>query len=163
MERIAIEAELSRVLQAPETNALAKQSTQSLNATQLKQLGELMKQTKQSFPNQEIPRETLDMWFPAWMTLATAYGMAAVERALREHMLASRFFPQPAELRERLEAMRPARANVYVPSTRREFARLVGSAIAARVSEPTVVEVEKQYGAESARLYRAKLERERRG
>ncbi len=121
-----------------------------------------MEQTKVSYPNQEIPPETVEMWFPAWMTLALGFGMPALEAALRGHMLSSRFFPHPAELRERLEAMRPAQASVFVPTTRREVARLCGAAIAERMSEMTVEGVAEQYGAESARLYRAKLEAERR-
>jgi hypothetical protein len=121
----------------------------------------LMDQAKASYPSQEIPADTAAMWAPAWATLAIRYGMPALRMALQALMLESRYFPHPAELRERLEALKPAPAKVYVPTTRREHARACGEAFAARVDEMTVEEVARLYGAESARLYRKKLEAER--
>jgi hypothetical protein len=58
--------------------------------------------------------------------------------------------------------MRPAQASVHVPSTQREVARLCGAAVAERMSEMSVEDVAEHSGAESARLYRIKLEGERR-
>jgi len=75
-------------------------------------------------------------------------------------MLESRWFPLPAELRERLEAMTPAKPYVFVPMTRREIARLCGASVAERFGESSVEEVARMYGQESARLYRAKLQAE---
>lgn len=157
------EVALDRILRAPETSALAQQSRARLTNSELSQLEALMTQTKASYPAQEIPPETVEMWAPAWMALAIQYGLPAIRAALQAHMLASRFFPHPSEVRESLEALKPARDNVYVPSTRREVARLCGAKFAAGISEMTVEDVAEQYGPESARLYRAKLEAERRG
>jgi hypothetical protein len=45
----------------------------------------------------------------------------------------------------------------------KEMDRLCGSALAEQMSEMTVEDVERHYGVESAKLYRSKLEAERRG
>lgn len=166
MERIAASATeimLERVLRAPATGDLARPSEARLSDSDLDQLQALMTQTKAAFPAQEIPPETMDMWAPAWMALALKYGLDSIRTALQAHVMESRFFPLPAELRERLEASRPRRANVFVPTTRREWARLVGDAVAAGMSELSVEDCARVYGADSAKLYRAKLEREGRG
>ena len=78
-------------------------------------------------------------------------------------MLVSKFFPLPSELREHLEALTPRRSPVYVPNTRREVAKLCGWKVAESMSEMTVEEVEKHYGTESAKRYKAKLDAERGG
>jgi uncharacterized protein YdaU (DUF1376 family) len=49
---------------------------------------------------------------------------------------------------------------VYVPKTRRETAKLVGVDVAAKLGEMSVEDCERIYGADSARLYRAKLKAE---
>jgi hypothetical protein len=155
------DAALDKILRAPETNSLARQSGKSLTRTEVQQVGMLMEQTKNSYPSQAIPEETVAMWAPAWIALSTFYGIPAMKKALERHMLASRYFPHPADLREHLEAQKTLGASVYVPSTRREVAKLCGGAVAAKLSEMTVEDVERHYGSESARLYRAKLEAER--
>lgn len=159
----ATEAMLEKVLRAPETDALVRQSGPSLNAMQIKQVAMLMEQTKQSYPNQEIAAETTEMWFPAWVALVLKYGIAAMETALRGHMMESKFFPHPSELRDRMEAFRPPKANVFVPLTRREVLKLCGPAVALKMTQESVESVEQAYGAESAKLYLAKLRREERG
>ena len=143
-------------------SALAtKQSRMCLDDYALEQLALLMEQTKRSYPGQEIPEETVEMWAPVWATLATLHGIPALRMALQAHMLASRYFPHPSELQERLEAMRPApRANVFVPQTRREVARLCGAAVAERMSEMSIETVARIHGPESARLYQTKLQKE---
>jgi hypothetical protein len=62
----------------------------------------------------------------AWIALVLKYGMPAMQAALGEHMLASRFFPLPAEIRERIEAKRPAPYMGFVPLTPRRVLRLTG-------------------------------------
>jgi hypothetical protein len=133
-----------------------------LTESEVEQLGILMEQTKLSYPGQEILKETVEMWAPAWMALAEKFGMAALRRGLQDHMMSSRFFPQPSELRDAIEARKSAPVNVYVPTTRREMARLCGPALTAKSDEMTVEDVERLYGKDSARLYRAKLEAEAR-
>jgi hypothetical protein len=158
-----MELALDKILRAPETNSLARQSEKSLSRSELQQVGMLMEQTKNSYPAQEIPEETVAMWAPAWIALSSLYGIPAVKKALQRHMLTSRFFPLPSELREHLEALAPRQSTVCVPSTRREVAKLCGWKVAEQMSEMTVEDVEKHYGAESAKRYRAKLEAERGG
>jgi hypothetical protein len=152
-----VEVYLEEILQAPKMSALQRQSHASLTDSDTNQLATLMTQTKNNYPGQEIPEETLEMWVLAWMALAQKYGIAALRRALQTHMTASRFFPHPADLREQIEAARPTRSDVFVPLARWETAKLCGPEIAARSSEMTVDEVARLYGAQSARLYRAKL------
>jgi hypothetical protein len=94
------------------------------------------------------------------MAMAIRYGLPLLRQALQAHMLESRWFPLPAELRERLEAMMPAKPNVFVPTTRREWAKLVGAETAARMSEMSVEDVARFHGPETARLYREKLQKE---
>ncbi len=149
-----------RAPQAPAIGAAAQQSTPRLKLTDLEQLRLLMKQTKESYPAQEVPPETIAMWLPAWMTLAALHGIPALRTALQAHMLASRYFPHPSELRKLLDAMKPAQANVFVPQTRLEVARLCGEGVAERLGEMSVEDVARIHGAESARLYRAKLQKE---
>ncbi|QNI37499.1 hypothetical protein [Edaphobacter albus] len=158
-----MELALDRILRAPETNSLAQTSGKSLTRLELQQVGILMEQTKNSYPAQEIPEETVEMWAPAWIALSTLYGISAMKKALQRHMLASRFFPLPSELREHLDALTPRQSTVYVPQTRREVAKLCGSKVAESMSEMTVEDVEKHYGAESAKRYKAKLDTERGG
>ena len=126
---------LGRVQPQGAIGGLVRQSGVSLTNSEVGQLEALMAQTKLSYPNQEIPPETLEMWAPAWMWLAIKYGLVTLKIALQEHVVTSKFFPQPADLRERLEALKPAPAKVHVPSTRREVERLAGRVSAARVSE----------------------------
>jgi hypothetical protein len=121
-----------------------------------------MRQMKAAYPAQEITSDTAEVWTPLWMAQITRYGMDAFRRALLDHMASSRFLPHPAELTERLEAMRPARVAVFVPTTRAEVRRLCGPAVAEGVSEISVDDCARMYGAESARLYREKLGNERR-
>src|SRR5580704_9254762 len=118
------EAMLEKVLRAPATGGLARQSSRQLTDSELDQLEALMAQMKAGYPGQEIAQDTADVWTPLWMAQVIRYGMPAFRRALLDHMASSRFLPHPSELSERLEAMRPAQASVYVPSTRREVARL---------------------------------------
>jgi hypothetical protein len=89
------EAMLELIRRAPATNDPARQSRASLSASELGQLKALMKQTKHSYPAQEIPEETVEMWAPAWIALAEKYGVAALQRAPQAHMMASRFLPPP--------------------------------------------------------------------
>ena len=67
------ESALDRIMRAPETNSLARQSGTSLTRLELQQVGMLMEQTKNSYPAQEIPVETVEMWAPAWIGLSTLY------------------------------------------------------------------------------------------
>jgi len=150
---------LERVLRAPETGGLARQSGLSPKSTE--QLALLVEQTKASYPAQEIAPETMEMWFPLWMELARRHTISALRMALQAHMMESRYFPHPSELRERLEASRRGVANVFVPTTRAEMAKRCGAEVAAKVSELSVEDCAKLYGAESAKRYKAKLEKER--
>lgn len=103
MKRIAM-ADLDKVLQARETSALVPASGRRLTDSEIDQLEMLMDQTKRNYFAQEIPPETAEMWAPMWAALAVKHGIEALRKALQDHMAASRFFPLPAELRERLEA-----------------------------------------------------------
>jgi hypothetical protein len=66
----------------------------------------------------------------------------------------------PAELRQHIEARRPARASVYAPMTRREVARLCGADVAGKMGEMTVDDVRRLHGEESAKRYAEKLKTE---
>ena len=92
--------------------------------------------------------------------MAIRYELPAFRKVLEGHMLESRWFPLPAELRERLEAMSPRKPDVFVPHTRREVARLCGATVAERMSEMSIETVARIHGPESARLYRTKLQKE---
>jgi hypothetical protein len=127
----------------------------SLDVYGLEQVSMLMDQTKRSYPSQEIPEETVEMWAPAWIALAIKFGLPAIRAALGEHLMASRFFPQPSELRERIEAARPSTPFVYVPLTPRRWKQLTGL----EIREETFEEVAAVYGREAAKRYRAKVER----
>jgi hypothetical protein len=158
-----MELALDKILRAPETNSRGLASAKHLTNSELNQLEMLMEQTKAAYPAQSIPPETAEMHAPAWIALSTLYGISAMRKALQRHMLMSRFFPLPSDVREHLEALAPPHSKVYVPSTRRDVAKLCGWKVAERMSEMTVEDVEKHYGAESAKRYRAKLEAERGG
>ena len=70
--------------EAPAIGAAAQQSTPRLKAYELGAAPKLlMKQTKESYPAQEVPPETIAMWLPAWMTLAALHGIPALRTALQ--------------------------------------------------------------------------------
>jgi len=146
---------LSRILQADETSDRRVRSGAHLTPSGVDQVAALMEQTKHAYPQQEIPPETARMWAPAWIALAVKYGLEAMEAALGEHMLASRFFPLPAEIRERIEAKRPQPYTGFVPLTPRRVRQLTGR------DEPEMSydECARLYGREAAKRYRAKVER----
>lgn len=144
------------ILQANETSDRLARSGERLTPSELSQVEALMEQTKFAYPQQEIPPETAAMWAPAWIALALKYGIPAMRAALAEHMLGSRFFPQPAELRERIEANRPRPYTGFVPLTPTQVRRLTGRQ---DEHEMSFEECDRLYGREAARRYRAKVER----
>jgi hypothetical protein len=151
----ACEVSLERILQANETAEVALRSTAHLTPCELDEVESLMGQMKDAYPAQEIPLETVLMWAPAWAALAAKYSIAALRAALSDHILASKFFPNPSEIRERIEARLPPPFTGYVPLTPRQILRLTG-----RVEQPDTFEcVQTCYGTESARRYTAKIQR----
>jgi hypothetical protein len=62
--------------------------------------------TANLYPSQTLSPETLRGWAVLWITLAEEFGPEMMDKAVARHMLNSKFFPLPAELREHLEALR---------------------------------------------------------
>lgn len=151
---------LTRILQAPETNVVAISSKRSLDVTALHQVNLLLQQTKDNYPGQEPPEETWEMWIPQFVKLATRHGISGLRKALDLHMETSRFFPQPSEIGDILRGQMQTVTRVHVPLTRKQTERLVGRERAAQMSEDTVESVERMYGRESARRFKAQLDAE---
>ena len=67
-------------------------------------LSTLMAQTQARYPNQTLPPGTPDMYLVEWEELALKFGLEAFRDALSKAIRSSRFFPDPQEIRELLQA-----------------------------------------------------------
>lgn len=89
-------------LQTKETEKGLGPSKNSLEKTTKR----LMALVATLYPSQNIDTTVLRGWAAFWVKLAQEYGSEMLDRAVSRHLLASKFFPQPAELREHLDALR---------------------------------------------------------
>jgi hypothetical protein len=85
---------------------IAKSNTVSLQfGKQHRQFLETQMAAMQAaYPNQAMEPETAAVFILDWAELGAKYGKENLEKALHDHRHQSRFFPQIAELRDRLEA-----------------------------------------------------------
>lgn len=100
------EAMENQALQLNARTALSTTSGKSLTPAEITQLDKIIVRTALSYPSQALSKETLNEFRDAFKDLATLYGTEAVEAALRELRLTTKFFPHPAEITEVIEAQK---------------------------------------------------------
>jgi hypothetical protein len=127
------------------------------------QVSNLMTQTKDSYPSQELPMETSRMWVPLWVEFAEEFGLDSLRQALNTQIRAFNFFPTPANLSNLLIQQRSNKKSRsgMLPNTRAQIAKLVGPAKAAECTVCTFEDVDRWYGRESANTYEERLAAER--
>jgi hypothetical protein len=90
----------SKDLQLRDRTALQTISETSLSPAEIIRLDKMLLRTAVYCPNQELSKETLNEFRNAFKDLALLHGADAVESALRELKLTSKFFPHPAEIND---------------------------------------------------------------
>lgn len=102
MEALATigKAALEQVQPSSEATTTLAVSCKPLPAQQVAALGRWMVETQASFPNQEFPDGTADMWLAQWQEMAATNGLEVFRLGLLRAIRDSRFFPTPDAIRE---------------------------------------------------------------
>lgn len=83
-------------------------STPHLPDSELRSLHVMMRQARALKPNQDIPEDTAVMYALEWAEMVQKYGLKTFRDALLRALRESQFFPDPAAIRERCEALSDA-------------------------------------------------------
>jgi hypothetical protein len=93
-------------LQSSDSVSLTTRSGPQLPAEQVETLGRLMAQTQARYPNQQLSEGTPDMYLAEWEEMTLTHGLETFRSALLRVMRASRFFPDPMDIREACKSIR---------------------------------------------------------
>jgi len=130
-----------------ESNALAERSKGRLSDGQAQALHLLLDQIAGNWPHQEFGEATAEIWREGFEELALEFTLKRLRDALQWFITRRKFFPQPAEVRERLEAVIAEEAAAAEKEQQRrqdmqqaqEFDRFLAERIEAGETEASVI------------------------
>lgn len=77
------------------------------------ELGNLMQQARDNFPNQTLPEGTTDIYLRAWEELALEHGIARFSEGLWKVLRSSQFFPVPGQIEDQCNAIKNTERNPF--------------------------------------------------
>ena len=129
------------------SSELVRHSERRLNEEQAEQLHILLEQVAGNWPHQEFGEATAEIWREGFEELALEFTLKRLRDALQWFITRRKFFPQPAEVRERLEAVIAEEAAAAEKEQQRrqdmqqaqEFDRFLAERIEAGETEASVI------------------------